>query len=66
MVLLSEAHLSIASSVEDQVEWEPLRWRISVRAVYAARAGVAPVGAKGSLAGEHVQIASAKRRVPRG
>jgi hypothetical protein len=36
---------------EDRVVWEPLRWRISERAVYAARAAVAPAGAKGRLSG---------------
>jgi hypothetical protein len=29
MAVVSVAHLSIASSGEDQVGWEPLRWRIS-------------------------------------
>lgn len=39
-----------------------LRWRISERAVYAARAGVAPAGAKGWLRVSMCQIASARRR----
>ena len=59
---LSGAHLSIASWWEDRVVWEPLRWRISVRAVYAARAGVAPAGAKGWFRVSMCQIASARRR----
>ena len=51
-----------SSSWEDQVVWESLRWRISVRAVQAARAGVAPAGAKGLLVVSMYQIASARRR----
>jgi hypothetical protein len=58
----SWAQLFIASSGEDQVVWEPLRWRISERAVYAARAAVAPAGAKGWSVVSLCQIASAKRR----
>src|SRR5262249_21975738 len=39
-----------------------LRWRISVRAVYAARAALAPAGAKGCSRMSMCQMASARRR----
>ena len=34
-------------TVEDQVSWETLRWRISKKGCQAARRNVAPAGAKG-------------------
>src|SRR3954464_5415042 len=61
----SRAHLSIASSREDQVGWEGLRsgGASQGRAVYAARAVVvAPAGAKGLLVVSMCQIASVSLR----
>ena len=61
----SRAHLSIASSQEDQVGWEGLRSGSASqgRAVYAARVGgVAPAGAKGLLAVSMCQMASVSLR----
>ena len=61
----SSAHLSIASSREDQASWERLRVRKSERAVYAARRKAAPPGAaalKGSFAVSMCQIASVTLR----
>ena len=58
------AGLNSLSPPRGRTRWygSSLRWRISVRAVYAARAGVAPAGAKGWLRVSMCQIASARRR----
>jgi hypothetical protein len=45
-------------AVEDQVSWETLRWRSSIRGCQAARRTVAPAGAKGWLRVSMYQIAS--------